>query len=136
MTRGFMSSKVAILALMAFAAGAQAQEHIHKEQLKRKLFSEGALAKTGISALWGTARNSPHEWDRSFAGFGKRAASSYGQRAVRGLVEFSTSEYTHEDLRYRKSQLHGTLPRLKYAVLRTFWVPQDVGTGYTFATGR
>jgi hypothetical protein len=118
-------------------SGAAAQEHIHKQELKKKLFSEGALIKTGIGALWGEANNSPHEWGRTWEGLGKRVASSYGQRAIKGVVEFSAAEaFTHEDLRYRKSGIDGTLPRIKYALVHTFWVPHDVGYGYTFATGR
>jgi hypothetical protein len=133
-----MKRFAAVLALAAvMTAGAGAQEHIHKREFARKLFSKGAFIKTGISAVWSTARNSPHEWGRTIGGFGKRAASSYGQRAIMGVVEFSTAElWTHEDLRYHKSELHGTFPRLKYAVFRTFYVPRDNRSGKTFAAGR
>jgi hypothetical protein len=123
------------LALIAGPAGAQ--QHIHKTEFKKKLYFKGALIKTGIAAVWGTARNSPHEWGRTIGGFGKRAGSSYAQRAIKGVVEFGVSEvWTHEDLRYRKSEKHGFFPRVEYALVRTFWVPRDVGGGNTFAAGR
>jgi len=70
-------------------------------------------------------------------GFAKRAGSSYGQRAVKGVVEFSVATvWTHEDLRYRPSDLHGAWPRTRYAVFRTFWVPRDDSRRNTFAAGR
>src|SRR5262249_37183201 len=63
--------------------------------------------------------------------------SSYGQRAIKGVDEFSTAElWPHEDLRYHRSELQGTFPRLMYAVIHTFWVPRDVRSGQTFAAGR
>ena len=128
----------AVLSLaVLISTGAGAQEHIHKREFVRKLVSKGAFLKTGVSALASTVTNSPHEWGRTFGGFGKRVASSYGQRAIKGVVEFSTAElWTHEDLRYHKSELQGTFPRLKYAVIHTFWVPHDVQPGQTFAAGR
>ena len=42
----------------------------------------------------------------------------------------------HEDLRYRRSNLHGTWPRLKYAVKSTFIVPRTDKSGKTLAVSR
>ena len=126
-----------LLPFILISVQAGAQQHIHKRELKHKFMFKGALIKTGVSALWGEARNSPHEWGRTWSGLAKRAGSSYAQRAVKGVVEFSiSSAWTHEDLRYHKSNLQGRWPRIKFAVVRSFWVPRDVGDGHTFAVGR
>jgi hypothetical protein len=126
-----------LLSFVLIAVEGGAQQHIHKRELKHKLMFKGALIKTGISAVWGEARNSPREWGRTWEGFAKRAGSAYAQRAVKGVVEFSiSSALTHEDLRYHRSGLQGTWPRMKYALVRSFWVPRDVGDGHTFAVGR
>jgi len=127
---------VLLFSLALIATQAVAQEHIHKHEFKNKLYFKGALIKTVIAASWGEARNSPHEWGRTWEGFGKRLGSSYAQRAIKGATEFGISEITHEDLRYRKSNQEGALRRVKYAVVRTFWMPRDVGDGNTFAVGR
>src|SRR5262249_833319 len=109
----------------------------HKEQLKHKLFSKMTFVRTGVGAAWSEAWNTPHEWGRTMGGFAKRAGSSYGQRAIKGVVEYSVaSTWTHEDLRYRPSGLHGRWPRLKYGLGRAGWVPRDTPGGNTVAVGR
>jgi len=114
-----------------------AQEHIHKRQLKQKLFSKGSWIKTGATVAWEEIRNSPHEWGRAAGGLAKRAGSSAGQRAIKGVTEYTiASLWTHEDIRYQRSGLDGKWPRVRYAVVRTFWVPRDVPGGKTFAIGR
>ena len=112
-------------------------KHIHWPEFKHKVYLKDALIKTAISAVWAEARNSPHEWGRTWEGLGKRAASSYAERVIKGATEFAISAtLTHEDLRYHKSNQEGFFPRVKYAVVHTFWVPRDVGDGNTFAAGR
>jgi len=129
-------------ALIAVPVGAQqapppGQEHIHWQEFKHKIRWKDSLIKTALGASWAEARNSPHEWNRTWAGFGKRAASSYGQRLIKGATELAVSStVTHEDLRYHKSNQEGAWLRLKYALVRTLWVPRDVGDGNTFAAGR
>src|SRR2546423_1382223 len=99
-----------------------AEHHIHWQEFKNKIRWKDSLIKTAIGASWAEARNSPHEWNRTWAGFGKRAASSYGQRLIKGATELAVSStVTHEDLRYRKSNQEGALPRLKFALVRTLW---------------
>jgi hypothetical protein len=128
---------VAVLASFLLIAGSCAADDIHERELKHRLFSKATFVKTGVSAVWGHIRNSPHEWGRTAGGFAKRAASSYGHRAIKGVVEFSiASTWTHEDLRYERSDLPGTWPRLRYAVVHTFWVPRYRRGGDTFTTGR
>jgi len=127
--------------LIAVPSGAQPyatanQEHVHKAALKKKFLTGEAWAKVVAGAAWSHLVNSPHEWGRGAGAFGKRVASSAGGHAVKGVVEYSiAASWTHEDLRYRRSNAHGTWPRLRYAVVHTFWVPRDTG-GNTFAFGR
>ena len=119
-----------LLPFILISVQAGAQQHIHKRELKHKFMFKGALIKTGVSALWAEARNSPHEWGRTWSGLAKRAGSSYAQRAVKGVVEFSiSSAWTHEDLRYHKSNVQSTWPRIFAAgqVSRT-WMPSRVAT--------
>jgi len=59
------------------------------------------------------------------------------QAALDGLhVESGVGGLHHEDLHYHRSNLHGTMPRLGYAVKSTFWVPRNNRPGHTVALGR
>jgi hypothetical protein len=55
---------------------------------------------------------------------------------VKTTVQAGVGALHHEDLRYHPSNLHGTGPRLKYAVTSTFWVPRSNRRGHTVALGR
>jgi hypothetical protein len=133
-----MGTSTAAVVFLAFGvASMNAQEHIHKRELKQKLFTKGSWIKTGATVAWEQIRNSPHEWGRNAGGLAKRAGSSAGQRAIKGVTEYTiASMWTHEDTRYRRSGLDGKWPRVRYAVVSTFWVPRDVPGGNTFAVGR
>jgi len=54
----------------------------------------------------------------------------------KGPFEVGAGALDHEDLRYRRSNLHGTWPRMKYAVKSTFIVPRTDRKGKTVAAGR
>jgi hypothetical protein len=123
-------------ALSLLAAPTLAQNHSHLEDFKRRLLWKDALVKTALSALFNEARNSPHEWGRGIDGFGKRAGSAFGKRAVKAGVEFGVSEWTHEDLHYKRLGSGSFLDRVKHAVGTTYWVARDDGSGQTLAVGR
>jgi len=130
------STAVLVLFVLSAAQGG-AEEHMHRRELKRKLLARGSWLKTGLTAAWGFARNSPHEWGRTTGGLAKRAGSSVGQRAIKGVTEYTVAVgWTHEDLRYRRSNLDGKWPRVRYAVVHTFWVPAGASRGNTFTFGR
>jgi hypothetical protein len=82
---------VAVCGGVLLVGSASAQTDNHLRDFRRKLIWKGPLAKTTLSALFNEARNSPHEWGRGIDGFGKRAASSLGQRAVKATVELGVS---------------------------------------------
>src|SRR5690242_19404707 len=101
---GKLGGLLVLSVLVAVPAGAQthaAPEHIHKAELKRKLFSKSSWLKVVVGAGWSQAFNSPHEWGRTGEGFAKRLGSAAGGRVVKGVVEYSVAaSWTHEDLRY------------------------------------
>ena len=118
------------------AASLSAQTHSHLQDFKRKLIWKDPLIKTSLSALFNEARNSPHEWGRGIDGFGMRAGSAFGKRAVKATAELGFSEWTHEDLHYHRLGEGSFLTRLKHAVAATYWVGRDNGPGSTLAAGR
>lgn len=122
------------VALMAGSAYAQGDNHLR--DFRDKLIWKGPLMKTAFSALYAEVINSPREWGRGADGFGKRVGSSLGKRAVKATVELGVSTWTHEDLHFRRLGEGSVLGRMKHAMLGTFWVRRDNGTGHTLAAGR
>ena len=125
--------------LLGCAASAQQNPPLvddHLRDFRQKLIWKGPLAKTGFSAMFNHARNSPHEWGRGIDGLGKRAGNSFGQRLIKASVELAVSEWTHEDLHYRRLGQGRFWQRVTNAVLRTYYVRRDNGRGRTLAAGR
>jgi hypothetical protein len=122
------------VALMAGLACAQDDNHLR--DFRDKLIWKGPLMKTAFSALFNEAINSPTEWGRGIEGFGKRAGNSFGQRAAKATVELAVSEWTHEDLHFRRLGEGTVWTRVKHVMLGTFWVQRDNGPGHTLAAGR
>ena len=92
--------------------------------------------ETAAGAVTGTVRNSPHEWGRGVGGFAKRVASGFGQHAIKESIQFGVAAWHHEDLRYHRSNLEGTWPRVGYALKSTVIVPRTNRSGKTVALGR
>jgi hypothetical protein len=114
------------LVLMAVSICAVAAvRNPHLRELRRRTATRSALARSAGSAAFNHLRNSPHEWGRGPAGFVKRFGSSAGRHAIKTGIEIGVGAAHHEDLRYRRSNLHGTLPRMGYAVRHTFIVPSS-----------
>jgi hypothetical protein len=104
--------------------------------VRRRLVNRESLARSAAAAGLGTARNVPHEWGRGAGGFGKRFASGVGRHVVKTAIQAGVGAAHHEDLHYHRSNLEGFGPRLKYAVVSTFWVPRTNRPGHTAALGR
>jgi hypothetical protein len=102
----------------------------------KRLVNRESLERNAASAVWGEMRNVPHEWGRGPAGFSKRFASAFGHHVVKFTIQTGVAAAHHEDLSYHPSNLHGTSPRLRYAVVSTFVVPRTNGPGHTAALGR
>jgi len=103
---------------------------------RRNLYGKRAIGESGAIAGFGTLRNSPHEWGRGIGGFGKRFVSHLGQHALKETIQLGVSAWHHENLHYQRSNLQGTLPRMRYAVAHTFIVPRTNRPGKTVALGR
>jgi hypothetical protein len=83
----------------------------------------GPLVGAGIAQ----AEDTPGEWGRGGAGFGKRLASSYGQNAIARSIEFGVATLDHEDPRYHPSDQKGFWPRTRHAIVATFVSPTTSG---------
>jgi hypothetical protein len=92
----------------------------------------GSAASAGIGQL----RNTPHEWGQGGAAYAKRLGSHLGQLVVKQSIQFGVAALRHENLRYQPSHLHGTWPRVKYAIRATFIVPRTNKPGRTVALSR
>jgi len=123
------------LTVLLCATAPSATQTRKKSPIKRAV-NVRVVAQTAAGAEIGTLRNSPHEWGKGPLGFGKRFASGLGRHVVKTGIQAGVGGLRHEDLRYHRSNLHGTFPRLKYAVTSTFWVPRKNRAGKTVAFGR
>ena len=72
--------------------------------------------------------NSPKEWGQGAAGFGTRFGSNYGREVIARTIRFGVAATDHEDPRYVPSNRSGFGPRVKWAVLRTYFTSTDSGT--------
>ncbi len=113
-----------------------AAKHPLLSKYRKKVITPQAAARSVAAAAINTARNYPHEWGSGPAGFAKRAGSSFGQHLLKGTIEMGVGALHHEDLSFRRSNLQGTWPRLKFAVKSTFIVPRTNRSGKTLAVGR
>jgi hypothetical protein len=125
---------LALTVLLCAAAPSATQAQ--KGAAVKRVVNARMAAQTAAGAGIGTLRNSPHEWGTGPLGFGKRFASGFGRHVVKTGIQAGVGGLRHEDLHYHRSNLHGTFPRLKYAVKSTFWVPRTNRTGKTVALGR
>lgn len=85
-------------------------------------FSYTALG-TGIKQAQGSVR----EWGGGMEGYGKRYASSFGQKVVDRSVRIGLQGLLHEDPRYFASGRSGIWSRTIYAASEAFWVRTDSG---------
>jgi hypothetical protein len=77
--------------------------------------------------------NFPKEWHRTWEGYGKRAASQYGQFVILKTLEYSFAEIHHEDLRYVPSSHSGVWRRAVDSIGHTFVVPSTNSGSRTLA---
>ena len=133
----------ALLALLAGCLLAPLGQSVAKpsrrqlREYSRHLYGAQAVGGSAATAAIGTLRNRPHEWGGGPGGFAKRFASHLGQHAVKETIQLGVATWRHEDLHYHRSNLHGTLPRMKYALVSTFIVPKTNRPGKkTVALGR
>lgn len=127
--------RVALLLILFTAAAAVTRQQAAR--YRREVAGPRAIAGSAASAAIGQARNVPHQWGQGASGYGKRFASGFGQHVVKGTIQLGVSAWHHENLHYQRSNLQGTLPRMKYALKSTFIVPKTNQPGQkTVALGR
>jgi hypothetical protein len=105
-------------------------------QFEQKIVSPENAVRTVAGAAINQARDYPSEWGSGGTGFAKRIGSAFGQHIIKEAIEVPVAAALHEDLHYQRSNLKGTWPRLKYAVVGTFIVPKTNSDGKTLAVGR
>lgn len=62
--------------------------------------TDQAILGAALSALISQAQRSPHEWPRTWEGFGQRTGVRYGQSVTKGAVEFALGTLFREDPRH------------------------------------
>jgi hypothetical protein len=82
------------------------------------------------------ARNSPRQWGRSGAGFGKRLASGMGTHIVNNSIKYGVAGIRHEDLHYHRSNEKGFGPRMRHALVSTVVTNKTTNGKKTVAAGR
>ena len=127
---------VVLTAAAATAGRGVPSKHPMLHEYRRKVLSPQAAGRSLAGAGINQARNYPHEWGQGAGGFAKRAASGFAQHAIKEGIELPLAKALHQDLHYQRSNLHGTWPRLQYAVKSTFIVPRTNKPGKTLATSR
>jgi len=80
-----------------------------------------------FSAGFNQAIDSVPEWGQGMEGYGKRFASSYGQKTVDQTVRYSLKILMREDPRYFYSGRQGVRARTLHAIGETFVAHKDSG---------
>lgn len=107
------------LSMVRIAPGAKRGESSPGKECAKQAFSTGAMVGVSAGATFQHALNSPHEWGRAAAGFGKRVGSTLGKHLVDSSIQFTVATIRHEDLNYHPSGKQGFRPRLQHALLST-----------------
>ena len=100
--------------------------------LLKKIFGPQAIFATAPAALADQVRRFPAEWEQNWNGFGKRAASEYGQYVVYAGIESTVQAIHKEDPRYFRRGKGNFFQRTGHVIARTF-VARKQGGGDTFA---
>jgi len=99
------------------------QQKIRLHEYRKSTVSPGAMARTAAGAGFAQLRHHPRAWGQGGRGYAKRFASGFGQRAVKGTIQYGVGTLRHEDPRSTKPlKPHGFRPKMKDAVRNTFTV--------------
>ena len=80
-----------------------------------------------LASAWQTHRDSPHEWDRTWSGFGKRYGQAQADTALSAVIEGGVGAIWSEDPRYRPSEQRGVWSRLGHATQSVVIAPRRNG---------
>lgn len=126
---------IVLATTIAFAAE-PVSKHPYRQEYKKQTFGKKAVIGTAARAGVGQALNTPKEWGRGPAGFGKRVASGFATHVVKNTIEFPIAAARHEDLRYHPSTKKGFGPRLEHALVSTVVTNKTTTGKRTVASGR
>lgn len=129
------------LALLPAAAAAQEPARIPADPAvytpptgrdRVKAVIEGTVSPADLTvnlldAAWSTHVNWPAEWGRSTKGFSKRFADDEAYAALSGTIEAGVGTLWGEDPRYRRSDEHGAVRRLRHSLVATLLAPRRDG---------
>jgi len=101
----------------------------------RSTYGPRSLASTVATSAIKQARDAVPEWGQGMEGYGKRYASSFGQKAIKQFIHFGVGALWGEDPRYHASARTGAFQRAFYAAGQTFVSHRDLG-GTRFAYSR
>jgi hypothetical protein len=102
--------------------GSEKWRYYLKSSFRPKSFAY-SIAVAGIKQ----ARDSVPEWGDGIEGYGKRLASSFGQKIVSHSIRIGLDGLLHQDSRYFASGRSGIWSRIFYAWGQTFVVRKDSG---------
>jgi hypothetical protein len=91
----------------------------------RDTFGPVALFRASVGAAWSQARNRPPEWGQGFDAYGRRVASQYGELVIQESVRHGLGALLGEDIRYRRCECRGFVPRFGHAWLSTLTVSSN-----------
>lgn len=110
---------------------------VRRKELVHQLFGLQAAVETLPGTAFDMARNSPHEWGRTWSGLGKRYANQYGQFVISETIEFGVSALHHEDPRYFRLGPEAGMGKRVWHSIRSTWVARaSDGDGSKIALGR
>jgi hypothetical protein len=98
----------------------------------KRLFSMQAATSTLPGAVVEQLHNWPGEWGRKDSGFGKRAASLYGQFIIGVAIQDSIQALDHENTRYRRMAAGNFFRRTAHVITDTL-VARTPSGGRMFA---
>ena len=104
----------------------------------KSTFSPVSIFASTFSAGYNQAVDSVPEWGQGMEGYGKRFASSFGQKVVDNTVGSSLKILLREDPRYFYSNRRNIRNRILHALGETFVAHKDSGgtrPGYSYFAG-
>jgi hypothetical protein len=103
-----------------------------------KVYGPVSVSSSVIVAGINQARDKTPEWGQGMKGYGRRFASSFGQKAISKSIQFGLECALREDPRYHPSGGSGAFKRTLHAVGQRFISYRDQGgvrPGYSYFAG-
>jgi hypothetical protein len=120
---------------VGFAAAPQ-PTHPYRKGYKEHVVGKKAAVSVASGAVGKEIINSPHQWGRGAAGFGKRIGSSFGVNLIKNSIQYPIASIRHEDLHYYRSDKKGFFPRLRHALVSVVVTRKTTNGKKTVASGR